>query len=185
MTVFSSLHAGDASSPSTSATRVFHTGLIFGWFSTRSAMIFDARSASRRWIRRDLAGELREVEALLHRRVAAANDGEDLVAERRERAVADGARGHAAAQLRQPFLVRHAQASSRGRPSRRSRVSASISSLYDGLRRKGCREKSTDAMFSCSIRVPNRTACSRNVSISSGPVTPSRIRGSSRRRSCT
>ena len=31
-----------------STTSLFHTGLIFGFASTRSAMIFDARSESRR-----------------------------------------------------------------------------------------------------------------------------------------
>ena len=37
------------SSPTTSVTSLSHANLIFGLASARSCMIFDARSASRRW----------------------------------------------------------------------------------------------------------------------------------------
>ena len=40
-----------------------------------SCIIFDARSVSRRWMSVTLRGQLREVDRLLHRRVAAADDG--------------------------------------------------------------------------------------------------------------
>ncbi len=38
-------------SPRTSSTTEFHWNRIFGLLSTRSCMIFDARSSSRRWTR--------------------------------------------------------------------------------------------------------------------------------------
>ena len=50
-----------------------------------------------------LRGELGEERGLLDRRVSAADDGEILVSERRERAVADRARAHSAAP--QPLLA--------------------------------------------------------------------------------
>jgi hypothetical protein len=53
----------------------------------------------------DLGGELREVARLLHRGVAAPDDRQRLVAEHRQRAVADGARAHAAADLGEAQLV--------------------------------------------------------------------------------
>ena len=49
-----------------------------------AAMIFDARSSSRRWTRYTLAGELGQVGRLFDGRVAAADDHQRLVAEARQ-----------------------------------------------------------------------------------------------------
>ena len=60
---------------------LFQMNAIFGLANALSCMIFDARSVSRRWIDRDLRGELRQEDRLLHRGVAAADDGDRLAAE--------------------------------------------------------------------------------------------------------
>ncbi len=46
------------SSPSTSSTTAFHSKAILGLLRARSAMIFDARRASRRWMRITLVAYL-------------------------------------------------------------------------------------------------------------------------------
>ncbi len=68
-------------------------------------MIFDARSWSRRWISVTDSSELREEDGLLERGVAAADDGDVLLAE--EEAVAGRARRHAVAE--EALLVRQAE----------------------------------------------------------------------------
>ena len=78
----------------------FHRNSIFGLANARSCMIFDARSASRRWIRVTLAANLVRNVASSMARVAAADDGDLLAAE--EEAVAGGARRQAVAE--QPAL---------------------------------------------------------------------------------
>jgi hypothetical protein len=65
--------------------------LDVGLARNRSCMTLLALSSSRRWMIVDLGGELGQVGGLLHGRVAAADDGQLLVAEDRQGPVAHGA----------------------------------------------------------------------------------------------
>ena len=79
----------------TSAISESQMNSILGFANALSCMIFDARSESRRWMTVTFDANLRQVDRLLHRRVAAADDGDRLAAE--EVAVAGRARRHAVA----------------------------------------------------------------------------------------
>ena len=92
--------------------RVFHSTLIFGLASARSAMILLARNSSRRWMIVTVSAKRVRKRGLLHRRVAAADDHDVLVAE--EEAVAGGAGRDAVAE--QLLLARARPAAAR--PSR-------------------------------------------------------------------
>ena len=116
----------------------------------------------------DVAGELRQVRRLLDRRVAAADDDERLVAEARQRPVADGAGGDAV--VLEAVLRRQAEV-----------VGPRAGGDDDGLGLdrlppsrvcsvNGCLLKSTLTMSSVMMRVPKLTACCRMNSISSGPI---------------
>ena len=90
---------------------MFHSTLIFGLASARSAMILLARNSSRRWMIVTVVGEPGEEGRLLHRGVAAADHHDVLVAE--EEAVTGGTGRHAVAE--QLLLAGHAE-----RPPRRT-----------------------------------------------------------------
>ena len=88
-----------------SVTSLFHPNEIFGFANARSCMILEARSSSRRWIDRHGLGEAGEEGGLLHRRVAAADHRDVLLAE--EEPVTGGTPGDAVAG--QPLLAREAE----------------------------------------------------------------------------
>ena len=127
---------------------------------------------------RDLVGELRQEDRLLHGGVAAADDDDLLLAE--ERGVADGAVGDAAGL--EPLLGRKTELP-RVAPVAMITASARYSSSPTQMR-NGCSEKSTRVTSSVTNSAPKRSAWRRKSFIISGPEhalgdSP----GSSRRRS--
>ena len=82
--------------PRTSSSVWFHSSWILGFASARSCMIMLARSLIAAVDHVHFGGVLRQVGGFFDGRVAAADDDQRLVAEPRQRAVADGTRADAA-----------------------------------------------------------------------------------------
>ena len=119
------------SSPLTSITSVFHSTVIFGLAKARSCMILLARNSSRRCTMVTVVGEAGEERRLFDRGVAAADDGDVLVAE--EEAVTGRARRDTVAERRfSPSHAERAVARTRREDHRRGpvvRPSASVTVL--------------------------------------------------------
>ena len=117
----------------------------------------------------DRAGELAEIVGLFDGRIAAADDGQRLVAEPRQGPVADGTGADAAILVLlfggQAEVVRPGA----GGHDHRVRLVVLPS---EAVSRNGLARKSTSVMSSVTMRVPKLTACCRISSISSGPLTP-------------
>ena len=117
---------------------------------------------------RDLRRELREEDRLLQRRVAAADDRDRPVADRRSR------RTSRTSTRRGPSACR-----SDGSPSSRAdapvaMISArAVYSCSSVVTVNGRRERSTDVTWPWMISAPNRSAWPRIEAISSGPMIPS------------
>ena len=140
--------------------------LIFGFSSTRSCIDLRRAELVAAVDERHALAEPGEVARLLHRRVAAADDGHVLAAE--ERAVAHGA--GADALVLELVLAREAEvlgARAGGDDDRLGSVGSLSSSPTQTL--NGRFEKSTLCTSSVTISVPWCSACSRKRCISSWP----------------
>ena len=150
------------------STVLSQTTSIFGLSSVRWAMIFEARNSSAAVDEPDLRRELREEVGLLHRGVAAADDGDLLAAE--EEAVARGA-GRDAVPL-ELLLAREAEVLRGGAGGDDERVArdlrAALEGEREGLRLRGRRRRRCRSRSRCR----SASACLRVTSISSGPWMP-------------
>jgi hypothetical protein len=114
----------------------------------------------------DVTGDVRQVKRLLDRRVAAADDGDRLVAV--EETVAGGAGGNAATGIR--FLGRQAQILGRSTGGDDQCVAGIGGRIADQT--NGFSVSRAVWMWSKTISVSKRRACSSKRCISSGPCTP-------------
>ena len=116
----------------------------------------------------DRAGELGEVVALLRRRVAAADDDQRLVAEARQRPVADGAGADAA--VLEPLLRLQAQVVGAGAGRDDDRVRLDASSPAESVMTNGRRFRSiVDDVLGDDARCRSARPAGACASISSGP----------------
>ena len=154
-------------SPRTSITSWFHAQAIFGFFIARSCITLLARRESRRWITVTLL-------AIFERKLASSiavspppTTPISLPRKKKPSQVAQAETPWPERSFSEGMSSHLAEA-----PVAMITVSASISCPPSPVMRKGRLERSASVTIPSMISVPNRSACARNNSISSGPRMP-------------